>query len=193
MLKLTHSCFAKAIEIDKGNSEAWYKKGHMEFLMGMVKDAMLSFDSVLMINRKFENKEGISLFDDIQREKGIDIKYANLPDSELKFKTKTGHLVRNKEEMMIANFLFDNHLIFQYNIAVAWADKDNFKANFFLPKLELYLEHFKYGNIKDYQKLMKWKIKQYEKSRKKLVYTTHEDERNIEESLRLRLKPYIVL
>lgn len=193
LLKLTHDCFTKAIEADKNNAEAWYKKGHMEFLMGMVKESMLSFDNVLMINKKFENKEGISLFDDIKREKGVEVKYTNMPDSELKFKTKTGHLVRNKEEMMVANLLFENHILFQYDIAVTWADKDNFKANFFLPKLDLYIEHFKYGHIKDYQKLMKWKVKQYEKSRKKLVYTTYEDEKNIEEAMKLKLKPYIVL
>ena len=40
---------------------------------------------------------------------------------------------------------------------------------------------------------MKWKIKQYEKSKKKLVYTVSENEGNIEEVLKIKLKPYIVL
>jgi len=94
---------------------------------------------------------------------------------------------------MIANFIYDNNLMFQYNIAVTWADKDDFKATFFIPKLDLYIEHFKFDKIKDYQKLIRWKIKQYEKNKKKLVYTTSEDEANIEEALKIKLKPYTVL
>ena len=193
LLKLAHECFTKASELDRNNADAWYKKGHMEFLMDMVKEAMLSFDNVLMMQKKYENKEVIELFDDIKREKGIEVKHSKVLDTDLKFKTKTGHLVKNKAEKMIANFLFEGNLIFQYNIAVSWADKDDFKATFFIPKLDLYLEHFKYDYIKDYQKLMKWKIRQYEKNKKKLIHTTSEDEKNIEEALKIKLKPYIVL
>ncbi|MBI2135273.1 hypothetical protein HYU09_04740 [Candidatus Woesearchaeota archaeon] len=193
LLEKAHECFAKAAEIDNRNADSWYKKGHIEILMGLVKDAMLSFDNVIMIEKNYGNKEGIALFDDIKMEKGVEIKHSKIPDSDLKFKTKTGHLVSNSAEMAVANFLFDNNLIFQYNAAVAWADKDDFKASFFIPKLDLYLEHFKYDYIKDYQKLMKFRIKQYDKKKKKLVYTTSLDEKNIEESLKIKLKPYIVL
>ncbi len=193
LLGLAHECFAKAVEIDRHNADSWYKKGHIEFLMGLVKDAMLSFDNVIMINKSYDNKESIALFDDIKREKGMEVKHSEILDSGLKFKTKTGHLVRDKSEQAIANFLFDNNLIFQYNAAVTWADKDDFKAAFFVPKLDLYLEHFKYDYIKDYQKLMKFKIKQYEKKKKKLVYTDSQDEKSMEEALKIKLKPYIVL
>ena len=193
LLEKAHECFAKAVEIDRHNADSWYKKGHIEFLMGLVKDSMLSFDNVIMINKNYENKESIALFDDIKREKGMEIKHSKILDADLKFKTKTGHLVSDKSEQVIANFLFDNNLIFQYNAAVTWADKDDFKAAFFIPKLDLYLEHFKYDYIKDYQKLMKFKIKQYEKKKKKLVYTASEDEKNMEEALKIKLKPYIVL
>jgi len=193
LLKLAHECFTNAIELDRNEADIWYKKGHMEVLMGMVKEAMLSFDNVLMIKKKYENKENLELFDDIKREKNIEVNHSKVLDTDKKFKTKTGHLVQNKTEMMIANFLFENNLIFQYDVAVSWADKDNFKANFFIPKLDLYLEHFMHDKIKDYQKLMKWKIKQYDKSRKKLVYTVSDDERNIEESLKIKLKPFVML
>lgn len=193
LLKLAHECFTKSTELDRHNTDSWYKKGHMEFLMNEVKEAMLSFDKVLEIQKKYENKERIELFDDIKREKGIEVKYSKVLETDLKFKTKTGHLVTNKAESMIANFLFDNHLIYQYDIAVSWADNDDFKATFFIPQLDLYLEHFKYDYIKDYQKLMKAKIKQYEKNKKKLAYTTSQDERNIEEALKIKLKPYKLL
>ncbi|MAH32860.1 hypothetical protein CL615_00535 [archaeon] len=193
LLKLSYECFTKATELDRNNADAWYKKGHMEFLMNLVKDAMLSFDNLLAINKNYENKESIELFDDIKQEKGIKIEHLKALDKDMKFKTKTGHLVRNKAEKMIANFLFENNLVFQYNMAVSWADKDDFKTAFFIPKLSLYIEHFKYDNIKDYQKLMKWKIRQYDKSKKSLIYTLSEDEKNIEEALKIKLKPYILL
>ncbi|MBW2975813.1 hypothetical protein KY347_00035 [Candidatus Woesearchaeota archaeon] len=193
LLKLAHECFAKAAELDRHNADAWYRKGHMELLMGNVKEAMFSFDTVLMVKKDYENREAIELFDDIKREKGISVTHSKVFDNEMKFKTKTGHFVRNKAEKMIANFIFDNNLMFQYNIAVTWADKDDFKASFFIPELDLYIEHFKFDCIKDYQKLMNWKISQYEKNKKRLIYTTSADERNIEEALKIKLKPYIVL
>jgi tetratricopeptide (TPR) repeat protein len=193
LLALAYNCFAKSAELERLNPDAWYRKGHIEFLMGNVKDSMLSFDNVLSINKNYTNLEGIELFDDIKREKGVEIKNPNAFGGSLKFKTKTGHFVRSKAEKMIANFLFENNLIFQYNMAVSWANNDDFKATFFIPKLELYLEHFKYDYVKDYKRLMKWKIRQYKLNNKKLLYTTSENEKNIEEALKIKLKHYIVL
>jgi tetratricopeptide (TPR) repeat protein len=193
LFKLANGCFTKITELDRNDADAWYKKGHMEFLLDKVKDAMFSFDNVLMINKDYENKESIDLFDDIRAEKGIKTKLSKVLDGEKKFKTKTGHMVKNKAEKMIANFLFENNLIFQYNMAISWADKNDFKAAFFIPKLDLYLEHFKFNNVSNYQKSMNSKIKEYEKNKKKLVHTTSEDEANIEEALKIKLKPYIVL
>ena len=193
LIGLAHDCFTKAAEIDRNNTDSWYKKGHMEFLMDLVKEAMLSFDNVLMIQKNYDNTENIELFDDIKREKGIKVKHSRVLDSELKFKTKTGHLVKNKTEKMIANFLFDSNLMFQYNFAVSWADKDNFRPSFFVPKLDLYIEHYPYDYIKEYQKTMKGKIKQFDKHKKKHIYITSEDENNLEESIKLKMKPYIIL
>ena len=193
LLSLAQNCFAKTAEIDKNDADAWYRKGHMEFLLGQVKDAMLSFDNVLMIKKDYDNREGIKLFEDIREEKGIKAKQSIVGDTEARFKTKTGHYVKNKAEKMIANFLFENGMIFQYDMAVTWADKDDFKTSFFIPKLDLYLEHFKFNNEDNFKKIMKEKIKQYEKSKKKLVYTTYDDESNVEEALKIKMKPYIVL
>ena len=193
LLSLAWGCFNKAAELEKSNADVWYRKGQMEFLMGKVKEAMLSFDKVIEIDKSFENKERIGLFDDIRMEHGIKSKHSEAVDEINKFKTKTGHYVKNKAEKTIADFLFENHLIFQYDIAAAWSDKDDFKSLFYVPKLDLYVEHFKLDKVKDYQKLMNWKIRQYEKNRKKLVYTASGDEGNLEESLKIKLKPYIIL
>lgn len=69
LFNLAWGCFSKAIEFDIHNADIWYKKAHIEFLMGRIKDAILSFDRVLEIDRNYENKETIGLFDDIRREK----------------------------------------------------------------------------------------------------------------------------
>jgi len=193
LLVLAHDCFTKTTELDRNNADAWYKKGHMEFLMEQIKEAMLSFDKVFEIKKNYDNIEGIYLFDDIMGERGIKTRHSRIVDKDMQFKTKTGHLVRNKAEKMIADFIYENNLIFQYNIVVTWADKDDFTATFYVPSLDLYLEHFKFNNVKGHEKLMRSKVRQYEKNKKKLVYTTSEDERNIEEALKIRLKPYIVL
>ena len=151
----------------------------------------------MSINKNYENKESIPLFDEIKREKGIQVKGSELLDrsesAESNFHTKTGHLVKTRAEMMIANFLFDNNLLFQYNTVATWADKDDFRASFYLPKLDLYIDHHPYDYVKEYQKIMKAKIKEYDKHKKRHIYLTSEDEKNIEESLRLKMKPYMIL
>ena len=196
-IKMAHDCFTQAADLDRNHVEAWYNKGHMEVLMGKIKDAVESFDNVISINKNYENKEAITLFDEIKREKGIQVKASELRDRgdslEPNFKTKTGHLVKARAEMMIANFLFDNNLLFQYNAVATWADKDDFRASFYIPKLDLYIDHHPYDYLKEYQKIMKAKIKQYEKHKKKSIFVTSEDEKNIEETMRLKMKPYIIL
>jgi len=196
-IKMAHECFSQAVEIDRSHAEAWYNKGHMEVLIGKIKEAVQSFDSVIGLNKDYENKEGIPLFDEIKREKGIQIKASEILErseyAEPAFKTKTGHLVKTRAEMEIANFLFDNSLLFQYNTVATWADKDDFRASFYIPKLDLYIDNHPYSYLKEYQKIMKSKIKEYEKHKKKHIYIASEDEKNIEEVIKLKMKPYIIL
>jgi len=196
-IKLAHECFTQAVELDKSYAEAWYNKGHMEVLMNRIKDAVQSFDNVINMNKNYENKESVPLFDEIKRERGIQVKASEIMErsgyAEPTFKTKTGHLVKTRAEMMIANFLFDNNLLFQYNTVATWADKNDFRASFYIPKLDLYIDHHPHDYLKEYQKIMKVKVKQYEKHKKKHIYITSEDEKNIEEAIKLKLKPYIIL
>ena len=196
-IKLAHECFEKSAELDRNNVDAWYSKGHMEILMGKIKDAVQSFDNVLNINKNYENKEGINLYDEIKRERGIPVKTSEIVmrESSLEpvFKTKTGHMVRSRAEIEIANFLYENNLLFQYSNIATWADKDDFRPSFYIPKLDLYIDHFSFDYIKEYQKTMKTKIKDYERHKKKHIFTTSADEINIEEAIKLKMKPYIVL
>ena len=194
---MAHECFSNAAEIDRSHAEAWYSKGHMEVLMNKIKDAVQSFDNVININKNYEYKEAITLFDEIKREKGISIKVSEIMErsesAEPIFKTKTGHMVKTRAEVEIANFLFNNNLMFQYNAVATWADKDDFRSSFYIPKLDLYIDHHPYDHIKEYQKTMKLKIKQYEKHKKKHIYTVSEDEKDMEDSLKLKMKPYVML
>ena len=196
-IKIAHECFTNAAEIDRSHIEAWYSKGHMEVRMNKIKEAVQSFDNVINLNKNYENKESISLFDEIKREKGIHVKAGEIMErsenAESSFRTKTGHLVKTRAEMMIANFLFDNNLLFQYNAVATWADKDDFRASFYIPKLDLYIDHHPYDYLKEYQKVMKTKIKQYEKHKKKHIYISSEDEKNIEDTIKLKMKPYAIL
>ena len=196
-IRLAYECFTQAAEIDRNHAEAWYNKAHMEVLMGKIKEAVQSFDNIINLNKNYENKEAIPLFDEIKRERGIAVKASEIMErmenAEPTFKTKTGHLVKTRAEMMIANFLFDNNLLFQYNTVATWADKDDFRALFYIPRLDLYIDHHPYDYVKEYQKVMKVKVKEYEKHKKKHIYITSEDEKNIEESIKLKMKPYVIL
>ncbi|HLG25092.1 MAG TPA: tetratricopeptide repeat protein, partial [Candidatus Nanoarchaeia archaeon] len=196
-IKLAHECFAQAADLDRSNVEAWYNKGHMEFLMGKIKDALQSFDNVINLNKNFENKESIPLFDEIKKEKGVPIKGSEIiertENASSTFKTKTGHLVRTRAESEIADFLFEHNMVFQYNNVATWASKDDFRPSFYVPKLDLYIDHFPFDYVKEFQKVMKSTIKEYEKHRKKHIYLTSEDDKSIEENLKLKLKPYVIL
>ena len=197
LIALAHKCFTNAVELDKNNIDGWYNKGHMEFLMNKIKEAVQSFDNVLGISKNYENKESIPLFDEIKMEKGVTIKGSEITErsesAEPIFKTKTGHMVKTRAEVEIANFLFNNNLMFQYNAVATWADKDDFRSSFYIPKLDLYIDHHPYDHIKEYQKTMKLKINQYEKHKKKHIYTVSEDEKDMEDSLKLKMKPYVML
>jgi tetratricopeptide (TPR) repeat protein len=193
---LSYKCFAEAADLDRSNPDAWYSRGHMEFLMGKIKDAVNSFDNVLNLRKNYENKENITLFNEIKREKGIALKPSELIEEETsqrRFKTKSGHFVKNKAEQTIADFLFDHNLLFQYDVAVTWADTNDFHATFYLPKLELYIDHFVNTDVKQSPKYIKAKVKEYDKHKKHHVYTTSEDEKHLHEAVRLKLKPYIIL
>lgn len=196
-IALAHSCFAEAVEVDPSHVDGWYNKGHMEFIMGRIKEAVNSFDEVINRDKNYENKERVPLFDEIRREKGISVQVSGILDEQEReekgVKTKTGHFVRNKAECQIADFLFENNIMFQYNVPCTWADGSNFRATFYLPKLDLYLDHFKTDTIKESPKVVRQKVKQYEKHKKHYLYTTSEDERHLAESVRIKLKPYIIL
>ena len=59
LIILAHECFTKTTEIERNNADSWYKKGHMEFLSGQIKEAMLSFDRVFELQKNYNNSEGI--------------------------------------------------------------------------------------------------------------------------------------
>ncbi len=183
LLKKALECYTKASEIEKNDADLFYKKGHMEFLLGMVKEAISSFDHVLELQEQYENKETLDLFDEIKREKGLKI----LEKKERAYKTKTGHYVKNKAEMLIANFLFDNNLLFQYNSSITWT---NFpmQASFYIPQLELYIEHIKHNHEE-----IQIKLSEYKKHNKRVVWTNADDELQLEDILKIKMKPFIDL
>jgi tetratricopeptide (TPR) repeat protein len=195
-IKSAHECFDEAVNFDRSNQDAYYSKGHMEVMMGQIKEAVQSFDNVLSLNKSYSNKESIALFDEIRREKGIQVKPSEMmsrnDNSEPIIRTKTGHLVSSRAEAAIANFLFDHNLIFQYNSVATWAEQNDFRPSFYIPKLDLYIDHHPFDYIKEYQKAMNVKEKQYEKFKKKHVSLGSEDETNLDEALRLKLKPYAI-
>ncbi|HYE75920.1 MAG TPA: tetratricopeptide repeat protein, partial [Blastocatellia bacterium] len=190
-VSLAHKCFMEATELDRTNADAWYSRGHMEFLMNKIKDAVNSFDNVLNLRKTFENKENIPLFNEIKREKGIALKPSELIEEKMlerTFKTKSGHYVGSKAEQTIADFLFDHGMLFQYDVAVTWADNENFRSTFYLPKLDLYVDHFVTADLKQAPKVIKSRVKQYEKHKKHHLYTTSDDEKHMHDVLRLKLK-----
>ena len=42
LLRKAHQCYSQAADLSHDNADIWYEKGHMEFLLGMVKEAIFS-------------------------------------------------------------------------------------------------------------------------------------------------------
>ncbi len=181
-------CFSESLEINPKDVDCLYMKGCMETELDGVKEATESFDKVLELNPKFENYYESELFDTLKEEKGPvkeESKELKVEKRVKEYKTKVGLKVNKMTELIISNFLFDNDIKFQYKPLMTWS-KENFEPLFFLPKFDLYLEHFE-----EEDESMKKKVEFYNNYNKSLICTTPKDEEDLLNVLKVKLKNYV--
>lgn len=90
----------------------------------------------------------------------------------LRYKTLDGHMVRSKAEMLIANWLTNNHIQYFYEKP---APGTPYFCDFYLPEQDMYIEYW--GRIDDpeYRECMDQKIEAYQKQGLGLISITDED------------------
>ena len=134
---------------------------------------------------KYRNK---SLLIRITKCKNVEL----LDDSyEGAYKCKDGHIVKSKSERDIDNYFFDHDIAHAYEKPLH-IDGETIHPDFYLPKLNVYLEHWGYGKSnKEYQEMKNFKIPLYENAGITLICTYESsDAKDIESALDKKLSTY---
>jgi len=158
----------------------------MESAMGEAKEAQQSFHQVLETEPEFENFFANSLFAELQDRKSVPSQNEEVVVKPKEYKTKVGLRVLNYPELIIANFLYDNDIKFQYKPLATWS-QENFEPLFYLPKFDVYLEHFAEDNEE-----MQGRLQVYASKNKNKIYTTAADEEDLNNVLKVKLKDYVL-
>lgn len=110
----------------------------------------------------------------------------------LTYTCKDGHRVRSKSEVIIDNYLYDHNLKHAYEKAYPIDNnkEHDLHPDFYLPELDLYIEHWGYANKANYNEEKDYKIKIYNQNKTTVIGTNEDDTLDIETSLNRKLKFY---
>ncbi len=138
----------------------------------------------------FAEYHGKTLLMQIKVAKDEEIKVLN-ESYEGIYECKDGHVVKSKSEREIDNYLFENKIAHAYEKPLI-IKGEIFKPDFFLPDLNVYIEHWGYDeNNKEYTQRKEYKLKKYSEEGITLISTYEAtDTKNIEVSLALKLSKY---
>jgi hypothetical protein len=96
-----------------------------------------------------------------------------------KYQTKSGIRVRSKIEKIIADFLHQEKIGFIYEPRIRVSGL-TFRPDFYLPDYELFYEHFGFDDP-EYQRAAEFKIACHHRAAVPFMYTTADDEPDIED------------
>lgn len=100
----------------------------------------------------------------------------------LRFKrvtTLSGVVVRNKSEKRIADLLYKCDIAFEYEKEVVLNGK-KYIPDFYLPKLNLYIEFFGWSHIPNYQSRVEDKMRIYKQNGIDCIYLFHKGSKDLE-------------
>ncbi|MBN2651774.1 MAG: hypothetical protein JXR63_05265 [Spirochaetales bacterium] len=160
------------------------------------------FSYVLWSENILQNKSLIDVFKDTQSEKEvsnnaespsqplIQIPSANnfRDKFEAKHRTKDGHYVRSRAEVIIDDTLYDYGLVHAYEKKVPI--EEELYTDFYLPNGKVYIEFWGMENDSKYLERKKTKIEIYQKYDLKLIELTDDDIANLDDHLPKKLLKY---
>ena len=108
---------------------------------------------------------------------------------ESKITCEDGHPVKSQQEAMIDNYLFYHDIkhIYEKPFPIDDNPKHNLHPDFYLPDLDIYIEHFGVTGSKSYEETKEYKIPLYEKAGITLICTTGKDINNLSAALEQKL------
>lgn len=106
---------------------------------------------------------------------------------ETKYRTKDGHYVRSRAELIIDNWLYDNNILHEYEKRITDDNTNNhIFSDFYIKEKNLYIEY--YGlNTNEYKNKIEYKRKIYEQNNLKCIELYEKDLENIEDVLEDKL------
>lgn len=107
-----------------------------------------------------------------------------------RYTCKDGHVVRSKSEKDIDNFLFDHNIAHAYEKKFDVDGIETIKPDFYLPTLDLYIEHWGYENSGKYNKEKEYKLKVYREKKTTIICTYESDMEDTEFNLKRKLDNY---
>jgi len=107
-----------------------------------------------------------------------------------RYTCKDGHVVRSKSEKDIDNFLFDHNIAHAYEKKFDVDGVETIKPDFYLPTLDLYIEHWGYENSSKYNKEKEYKLKVYREKKTTIICTYESDMEDTEFNLKRKLDNY---
>ncbi len=111
-------------------------------------------------------------------------------DYENNIKCDDGHLVKSQQEALIDNYLYSHNIRHAYEkeIHIDNNPEHSLHPDFYLPDLDIYIEHFGIAGNQKYEEMKQYKIPLYKKSGITLICTTNKDINNLSANLERKLK-----
>lgn len=100
--------------------------------------------------------------------------------------TLSGLKVRSRSEKRIADFLYKQGIVFEYEKELIFNDR-KYIPDFYLPEMNLYIEFFGWCHIPSYQNKVEEKMKVYKENDIDCIYLFHKGSKNLEEILEKEL------
>jgi hypothetical protein len=104
---------------------------------------------------------------------------------EAKHRTKDGHFVRSRAEVIIDNTLYEYELVHAYEKKLPI--EEEVYTDFYLPKGKVYIEYWGFENDPKYSERKKKKLEIYQKYDLKLIELNDEDIQNLDDHLPKKL------
>lgn len=133
------------------------------------------------------------------RNKSVIIKITNCSEVEIlesgyesKITCEDGHPVKSQQEAMIDNYLYGHNIKHTYEKPFPIDDnpEHDLHPDFYLPDLDIYIEHFGITGNKKYEDTKEYKLPIYKSQGITLICTTGKDISNLSASLERKLKFY---
>lgn len=131
------------------------------------------------------------------KNKSIYLKITNCEKIELlntmyesNYTCEDGHPVKSQQEALIDNYLFNHNIrhVYEKAFPIDNNKEHDLHPDFYLPDLDVYIEHWGIKNNVKYEETKEYKIPFYKKAKITLICTNSDDITNISANLERKLK-----